>query len=64
LADEYAGRLKMAKLDVAENLAAPGKYGVRAVPTLVLFKAGAVADQITGAVSKSSVKEMIGQYIP
>jgi len=61
LADEYAGRLKTAKLNVAENLATPSKYGVRAVPTLILFKSGGVADQITGAVSKSSVKEMIVQ---
>jgi len=64
LGNEYAGRLKVAKLDVAENLATPGRYGVRAVPTLVLFKTGEVAGQITGAVSKSSVKEMIVHYIP
>jgi len=61
LADEYSGRLKVAKLNVAENIGAPGKYGVRAVPTLLLFKAGAVADQITGAGSKAAVKEMIVQ---
>ena len=48
-------------MNVGENLATPSKYGVRAVPTLVLFKAGGVEDQITGAVSKSSVKEMIVQ---
>jgi thioredoxin 1 len=61
LAEEYSGRLKVAKLNVAENLVMPGKYGIRAVPALLLFKAGAVADQSIGAVSKSAVKEMIVQ---
>jgi len=61
LANEYTGQLKVVKMNVDENPATPSKYGIRAIPTLILFKAGEVADQITGAVSKSSVKEMIVQ---
>ncbi|WP_243546583.1 thioredoxin [Pseudodesulfovibrio tunisiensis] len=61
LADEYAGQVKIAKMNVDENSATPGKYGIRAIPTLILFKGGEVLDQSTGAVSKSSIKEMISK---
>jgi thioredoxin 1 len=59
LAEEFAGQVKIVKMNVDENSATPGKYGIRAIPTLILFKDGEVVDQSTGAVSKSSIKEMI-----
>jgi thioredoxin 1 len=59
LATEYEGQVKIVKMNVDENSATPGKYGIRAIPTLILFKGGEVVDQSTGAVSKSSIKEMI-----
>jgi thioredoxin 1 len=59
LANEYTGQIKIAKMNVDENPNTPGKYGIRAIPTLILFKNGEVLDQVTGAVSKSSIKEMI-----
>jgi thioredoxin 1 len=61
LANEYAGQIKVAKMNVDENPASPSKYGIRAIPTLILFKKGEVVEQITGAVSKSSIKDMISQ---
>ncbi len=61
LTNEYAGQVKVAKMNVDENPATPSKYGIRAIPTLILFKGGEVVEQITGAVSKSSIKEMISQ---
>uniref|UniRef100_A0A7C4EJR7 Thioredoxin n=1 Tax=Fundidesulfovibrio putealis TaxID=270496 RepID=A0A7C4EJR7_9BACT len=61
LANEYAGQVKVTKMNVDENPATPSKYGIRAIPTLILFKGGEVVEQITGAVSKSSIKEMISQ---
>ena len=61
LANEYAGQVKVAKMNVDENPSTPSKYGIRAIPTLILFKGGEVVEQITGAVSKSSIKEMISQ---
>jgi len=61
LANEYAGQVKVAKMNVDENPSTPSKYGIRAIPTLILFKGGEVIEQITGAVSKSSIKEMISQ---
>lgn len=59
LSEEYADQVKIVKMNVDENSATPGKYGIRAIPTLILFKDGEVVDQSTGAVSKSSIKEMI-----
>lgn len=63
LALEYAGQVKIAKMNVDENPASPSKYGIRAIPTLILFKNGEVVEQITGAVSKSSIKELIAQKV-
>jgi len=61
LAGEYTGQLKVTKMNVDENPATPSKYGIRAIPTLILFKKGEVLEQITGAVSKSSIKDIISQ---
>lgn len=63
LSQEYSGRVKIGKMNVDENQATPGKYGIRAIPTLILFKNGEVLEQVTGAVSKSSIKEMVDSKI-
>ncbi|MFQ6079696.1 MAG: thioredoxin [Thermodesulfobacteriota bacterium] len=59
LAKEYTGRVKVAKMNVDENPATPSRYGIRGIPTVIIFKDGQVFDQIVGAVSKSRVEEMI-----
>jgi thioredoxin 1 len=59
LAKEFTGRVKVTKLNVDENPATPGQYGVRGIPTLILFKDGKVLDQIVGAVPKNRLKGMI-----
>ena len=59
LASEYDGRVKIYKMNVDENPAMPGRFGIRAIPTLILFKNGQVVEQITGAVSKSNLKDVI-----
>ncbi len=61
LASEYTGQVKVAKMNVDENPATPSKYGIRAIPTLILYKNGEVLEQVTGAVSKSNIKDMISQ---
>ena len=59
LSKEYAGRVKVAKLNVDENPATPSQYGVRGIPTLILFKEGKVLEQIVGAVPKTRLTAMI-----
>jgi len=63
LAEEFKGRVKITKMNVDENQETPRKYGIRAIPTLILFRNGEVLEQITGAVSKSSIKEMISSKV-
>jgi thioredoxin 1 len=59
LAKEFFGRVKITKLNVDENPSTPGQYGVRGIPTLILFKEGKVLDQIVGSVPKARLKAMI-----
>ncbi len=63
LAQEYAGQIHVLKMNVDENPNTPGKYGIRAIPTLILFKGGEVVEQVTGAVSKANLKQMISDKV-
>lgn len=63
LSSEYAGKALVVKMNVDENPATPGKYGIRAIPSLILFKNGGVVDQVTGAGTKSSLKDMIDKAL-
>ncbi len=63
LAAEYSGQLKVGKVNVDENPKTPGKYGVRGIPTLILFKDGEIVEQITGAVPKSQIEELVKKAI-
>ena len=55
IADEYAGRIKVTKLNIDENPNTPPKYGIRGIPTLMLFKNGNVDATKVGALSKSQL---------
>ena len=63
VAKEYSGRLKVAKLNIDENQATPPKYGIRGIPTLMLFKNGAVEATKVGALSKSQLTAFIDSHI-
>ena len=63
VAKEYAGRLKVAKLNIDENQGTPPKYGIRGIPTLMLFKNGAVEATKVGALSKSQLTAFIDSHI-
>jgi thioredoxin 1 len=59
MAVTYAGKLKVAKVNVDENGATPSRYGVRGIPALLFFKGGKVADQIVGFVPQDVIDEKI-----
>ena len=59
IAGEYHGRIKVAKLNIDENQSTPPKYGIRGIPTLILFKNGTVEAQKVGAVSKSQLSAFL-----
>ena len=63
LAGQYEGQVKIGKCNVDENPKIPGQYGIRAIPTLILFKNGTVAEQITGAVSKTTLENAIKKVL-
>ncbi|GIU02888.1 MULTISPECIES: thioredoxin TrxA [Shewanella] len=63
VSEEYAGRLTIAKLNVDQNNVSPAKYGVRGIPTLLLFKNGELAATKVGALSKTQLKEFIDAQI-
>jgi thioredoxin 1 len=62
-AEEYAGKVRVGKVNVDENPATPGKYAVRGIPTMILFKDGKVVDQIVGAVPKSQLDALIAKSL-
>src|SRR5262252_3768698 len=63
VAKDYAGRVTVAKLDVDANPGTPAKYGIRGIPTLILFKGGQVAAQKVGALSKSQLTAFLDSQI-
>ena len=63
IASDYAGKLKVAKVDVDANPDIPGKFNIRGIPTLILFKNGDAAATKVGAVSKSQLIEFIDENI-
>lgn len=63
LAQEYEGKLKVGKLDVDNNQDSSIKYGVRSIPTLLLFKDGSVKDTIIGAVPKQQIVQKINALV-
>jgi len=63
VADEFADRLRVAKINIDENPETPPKYGIRGIPTLILFKNGTVEAQKVGAVSKAQLKEFLETHL-
>ncbi len=63
IADEYRDRLRIAKLNIDENPQTPPKFGIRGIPTLILFKNGSVEAQKVGALSKSQLATFLDQHL-
>ncbi|MNT97834.1 Thioredoxin-1 [compost metagenome] len=63
VAKEYQGRLTVAKLNIDQNEATPPKFGIRGIPTLMLFKGGEVAATKVGALSKTQLVEFLNNNL-
>jgi thioredoxin 1 len=59
LAEDFEGKVKVGKVNVDDNPATPAKYGIRGIPTIILFKDGKVVDQVVGAVPKAQLEALI-----
>ena len=60
---DYAGKLQVVKVNVDENQSVPAKYGIRGIPTLMLFRNGAVVDTKVGALSKSQLTLFLDSHL-
>ena len=63
VATEYQGKLKVMKMDVDKNNATPGRYGIRGIPALLIFKGGKVAEQIVGFVPKEQIDQTLSRVL-
>lgn len=63
LAQEYGGKVKIGKMDVDHNSSTPMRYGVRGIPTLLVFKGGQVKEQIVGYVPKEKIQAAIDKHV-
>jgi thioredoxin 1 len=63
VAEKYEGRAKIVKLNVDENTLTSGKYNIKGIPTLLLFKAGVIKEQIVGNTTKDTISKMIDNHL-
>ena len=63
LATAYSGKVKVGKMDVDSNPATPPRYGVRGIPTLLVFKGGQVQEQIVGFVARETIEKALNKHV-
>jgi thioredoxin 1 len=63
IAAAYAGKLKVVKLNVDENSNSAGKFNIRGIPTLLIFKGGQVAEQVVGAVPRDQIEKAVQRHL-
>ena len=63
IASEYDGKVKVVKINIDENQTTPSTYGVRSIPTLILFKDGQEVEKIIGAQSKQNLKQLVDKSL-
>lgn len=63
VAEEFNGKAGFYKMNVDENQNVPNRYGIRGIPTLILFKGGEEQERIVGAVSKDAIAKVVGKYV-
>jgi len=63
LANEMSGRLKIAKVNVDDNQSLAGQFGIRSIPTLLLFSGGEVKEQMVGAMNKAAIQDKLAAHL-
>ena len=63
LASEFKGKLKVGKLNIDDHMQVPQKYGIRSIPTLLIFKGGQVVGQVVGAVPRSKLEDEVKKHM-
>lgn len=63
LSGEYSGKVKIGKLNTDDNTDVSARFGIRSIPTLLIFKGGEVVDQLVGALPKEKIAERINKFI-
>jgi thioredoxin 1 len=63
IAGEMAGKMRVVKINIDENQGAPQKFGIRSIPTMILFKGGKQVEQILGNLPKENIVEMINRHV-
>ena len=63
IAQEYEGRAKVVKVNTDDQAAIASQYGIRSIPTLIVFKGGQVVDQVVGAVPKTTLAQTLDRYL-
>jgi len=63
IADQYEGQAKVVKVNVDENTLTSGKYNIKGIPTLLLFKDGVIKEQIVGNTTKNAISKMIDNHL-
>jgi thioredoxin 1 len=63
IASTYAGKIKVVKLNVDENANSAGKFNIRGIPTLLIFKGGQVAEQVVGAVPRDQIEKVVQRHL-
>jgi thioredoxin 1 len=63
IARDYSGKIRVAKVNVDENTSTPGRYGIRGIPTLLLFKGGEVKEQLVGNHPRDNIEKAIQKHV-
>ncbi len=63
VAEEFAGKADVFKMNVDENQMVPNQFGIRGIPTLIVFKGGQEQERIVGAVNREAIAKVVGKYV-
>ncbi len=63
VAEQFTGKASVVKMNVDDNMDTPSRYGIKGIPTLILFKGGQEAERVVGAVSRDAIAKLVEKYV-